>query len=1040
MNYRKELRRRYRKGEKGIAILFALGILSVLVVTVMIFAQRAATDRKVAAALSMDSTAKMLAKSAISRGTIHMQKQQSFYSEFYSRPNKKDFVRDPGYDSRGDFDWLWKLDGYDFPFAVSLGGSTKENVRWQYIKTGRNADDPILGRIAYRAYAVNKMNINAIASHDYCLKVLDASGNPTAECKNHNHKLGVSAAELDYDASNSENGLDKYNMGLSGITRDNISGMNFTDTADLLAKMQGKLTESNRAQYRKYGIEHFFNVSNAASYHDVDAWFAGGSVGNEADNTKYFQRFNLRRTDWGTIAGKSGSGHGGEAVNIIAKDAAPLYDVDANNSVKGVENVSGANKDVKATDSGIPWLKNWNEADVVNAEAGSWSSNEDKKNQIIANLINYCAPESAPVVSDIAPASWNNTNIPKYTGNKRTWYLNEVKVALNVEPVVTETDVGGGHKEQQEDGSFKDVPDWWWLKGTITPELTLNVEAIKMYKNVIEGLADNEVTIYGDISFQYEYSEMTGGERGYSFDYSPKATPANNKKSDKICDTFTSYLNGSASVETKLETAEAVNSNTVSVGYATYKFVKDGTADGSSTIKLDPISIGQFATDVEEEANPQADGTYSSATYSKYFKIKNVKVNLKLKLGDYDYAVLPEFTVEEVAPFTSNLSRSILAPPDEATREALHFEVADARHNLLEGCWEQTSSVAGTPGGTLGTKNSNADSFWDEDGTRDFELANDPAWLGGEADRHLSTAYIRHAPMESLWELGAIHRAAPWQTINLKKPSTLPAFADSVASYNYGTTGGGAYTAGDYRILDQVTLQGETLKGMFGKIDLNSAVGKDVSVFALQSVFRNMKIYSSYDVDDAGTTATEIDASVFANFSAYGDNEKQRRMYNRSDIFGTTAGSGFWKIFTDVPEKTDAMQEQIIGRTLNLFKTGNTYEVATVVAIAQTIKDVGGTVYLDLNEDGLDSTTKSATYYRNLGFQRYDSTDTTKAIFGNLPSLPELTKNVGAKIDATVGKYDVGADQITGECVVIAHLVYKKEDSRWKVVQVKYEE
>ncbi len=1039
MNYRKELRRRYRKGEKGIAILFALGILSVLVVTVMIFAQRAATDRKVAAALSMDSTAKMLAKSAISRATIHMQKQQSFYSEFYSRPNKKDFVRDPGYDSRGDFDWLWKLDGYDFPFAVSLGGSTKENVRWQYIKTGKNADDPILGRIAYRAYAVNKMNINAIASHDYCLKVLDASGNPTAECKNHNHKLGVSAAELDYDASNSKNGLDKYNMGLSGITRDNISGMNFTDTADLLEQMKGKLTESNRAQYRKYGIEHFFNVSNAASYHDVDAWFAGGSVGNEADNTKYFQRFNLRRTDWGTIAGKSGSGKGGEAVNIIAKDAAPLYDVDANNSVKGVKEVSDGNKAVKATDSGIPWLKNWNEADVVNAEAGSWSSNEDKKNQIIANLINYCAPESAPVVSDIAPSAWDNTNIPKYTGNKRTWYLNEVKVALNVEPVVTETDVGGGHKEKQEDNSFKEITDWWWLKGTITPELTLNVEAIKMYKNVISGLADNEVTIYGDISFQYEYSKMTGGETGYDR-VDIKAISANNEISDKSCDTFTtSYLNGSASAETKLETAEAANPNTVSVGYAAYKFVKAGTADGSSTIKLDPISIGQIATIKEAEVTQQADGSYSSETYSNYFKIKNVKVNLKLKLGDYDYAVLPEFTVEEVAPFTSNLSRSILAPPDEATREALHFEVADARHNLLEGCWEQTSSVAGDPRGTLGKKNSNADSSWGEDGTRDFELAKDPAWLGVEAGKHLSTAYIRHAPMESLWELGAIHRAAPWQTINLKKPSTQPAFADSVVSYNYGTAGGGAYTAGDYRILDQVTLQGETLKGMFGKIDLNSAVGKDVSVFALQSVFRNMKIYSSYDVDDAGTDATEIDASVFANFSAYGDNEKQRRMYNRSDIFGTTAGSGFWKIFTDAPVKTDAMQEQIIGRTLNLFKTGNTYEVATVVAIAQTIKDVGGgKVYLNLNEDG-----KEKTYYSNLGLWAYNANANVSAIFGSLPSVPAPSNNpddVTELSNVAIGEYDLGADQITGECVVIAHLVYDKEDSRWKVVQVKYEE
>lgn len=43
--------------------------------------------------------------------------------------------------------------------------------------------------------------------------------------------------------------------------------------------------------------------------------------------------------------------------------------------------------------------------------------------------------------------------------------------------------------------------------------------------------------------------------------------------------------------------------------------------------------------------------------------------------------------------------------------------------------------------------------------------SNGPAWTDS---KHLSTAYIRNAPMQSLWELGVIHRGAAWQTLNLK--------------------------------------------------------------------------------------------------------------------------------------------------------------------------------------------------------------------------------------------------------------------------------
>lgn len=56
----------------------------------------------------------------------------------------------------------------------------------------------------------------------------------------------------------------------------------------------------------------------------------------------------------------------------------------------------------------------------------------------------------------------------------------------------------------------------------------------------------------------------------------------------------------------------------------------------------------------------------------------------------------------------------------------------------------------------------------------DVEVCEDVIWQSDDADGHLSTAYIRHAdegavPVKSLWEIGAIHRASKWQTLNLTR-------------------------------------------------------------------------------------------------------------------------------------------------------------------------------------------------------------------------------------------------------------------------------
>ena len=93
----------------------------------------------------------------------------------------------------------------------------------------------------------------------------------------------------------------------------------------------------------------------------------------------------------------------------------------------------------------------------------------------------------------------------------------------------------------------------------------------------------------------------------------------------------------------------------------------------------------------------------------------------------------------------------------------------------------------------------------------DKETAHDPAWLGDAAGQHVSTAYIRNAPMVSPWEIGLIHRGREWQTLKLTRAGGFGATADLTirledikSEYADWTAVGTSYPNGDGAILEYV--------------------------------------------------------------------------------------------------------------------------------------------------------------------------------------------------------------------------------------------
>ena len=99
----------------------------------------------------------------------------------------------------------------------------------------------------------------------------------------------------------------------------------------------------------------------------------------------------------------------------------------------------------------------------------------------------------------------------------------------------------------------------------------------------------------------------------------------------------------------------------------------------------------------------------------------------------------------------------------------------------------------------------------------DIEQKTDPD-TGNVEPWTVSTAYIRNAPMESLWEIGAIHRGGgPWQTLNIHTMSD-----DPLKTIEYISKAGidTSYDDGDAHILSQLKLTSDS--EVEGRINVNT--------------------------------------------------------------------------------------------------------------------------------------------------------------------------------------------------------------------------
>ena len=256
----------------------------------------------------------------------------------------------------------------------------------------------------------------------------------------------------------------------------------------------------------------------------------------------------------------------------------------------------------------------------------------------------------------------------------------------------------------------------------------------------------------------------------------------------------------------------------------------------------------------------------------------------------------------------------------------------------------------------------------------DKETATDPAWLGAGKDEHVSTAYIRNAPMVSPWEIGLVHRGRAWQTLNLKAAG---GFGDSAAkvdfedidsSYADWTAAGTTYQNGDGAILEFVKT-GIACRCM-GKIPLTllrtkvinsgndewngiaAAYNKDIIRMLFSGIRRNQTMKQFYEetkfnaASKQGGTEISADDTVVDGFveavdTLYGTDGKDFQL--RTQFINTDYGKSAYT-FGLAGIDNDAQQEEIIGKTINLLTVNEVTppNVFRMIVVAQSIKDVGG--------------------------------------------------------------------------------------------------
>lgn len=1080
------LRKAVHKNESGVALLFALGILSLLLVLGLAFASNALLAQKVASNNSNRSQAKLLAQSAISRiatAIMYYQFQAANwspaiipvdYSDIYSYgKDKNNKVFADGLFSKDDS----LLTPPSSASTEQLTTETFQKPKWAFIfdKPESEADRKIVGRIAYQqvpgSNGASKITMDSVLRGVYKQKSHATSS--TSGTENHEpweYRWGKTISELNFNTSTPLNNWDSYKPAEATLTETTFSSL--------------------PAFFTAYATEYFSDANADLKKAFFERWFTGGTepvepefyryetVANDATTEyKLYHRFNLGDID------KCNLGED-QWYDRFRNDTGVTL---SKNSTAILDKLAGSSAEFKLTaeltpaDTGIPFLK------LIANEPETFSTLEARRKQIAANLNDYCDPDSIPT-SDFPATNWSvdeDKKEPTFTGNERTPYIYELGYKLEI--------------YHQADGATKtkgfevDVTN---KKLGFQLALFPAVKLAQIYENVPDDFQKfifknsvKEISLKGKIieatynGIKYKYRNAEGNEVEASSPasgmievankeiiFEPKwnITPSTgelllNKPNDDADNniSFDLPLNGYPFGEAKdSNNWHGEKYQTGVTGLFDEEILKQVV---KSTTLHDPTTIVSGPTSVEITKVNVLEVTVKRGALLLQGQLKDTSSPFGV---DFVKAPTKEENSLKFNPTGSALS---LSEAEAFTFLLGGIQGMDPRQNLNEDDWYISArATAGTSKWDavmdvtlgppiIGKANVSPDPALDppfDPGMatdtskydQEKKVANNgPAW--GDGTNHLSTAYIRNAPMQSLWELGVIHRGAAWQTLNLKaagapKDPSSPATATSISPADmkqnlaWSNAEGTSYSSGDGGILEQVKLTENAY--CYGKIDINMLCSDKTSINKGyqskyddemgQVLFNNIRY--GQEISKFETETTTGSALSFSSISPLSQvvtamtSSDKRPFASRTQFLDwTTGGNSLANAFgaATLTSASDAQLEEIVGKTINLLKAEpSASNVIQFIVVAQTIRDLSGTVARVRPDDAAVVTRNCA--YGQFDVARYidkDGSKITSDASGNIsndgsdPSTPDSTQSPDDFIYF---------DEITGEVKMLVTL------------------
>lgn len=1041
---------RRKRRERGIALIFTLGILGLLTVLALGFASTAMLNSKISGNISHQQKARYIARLGAERALYAL-------TQCPDIPISNIFSKSAVGIDKESCDGIWKLNtklnGIPI-YEITEDYNVDSDVSWEYIRdpqsaTNGSGKNDIIGRYAYVVVEETGKLDPSVHLKDVA-SLSRQGGKNIADELSFKVPFGTGFFPNTSDSSYSQNdtklanlfkGAGQFQTKFSRrlFNLGNLLEYKVTDSDDKLTtaiKQLGFTTSQEQAKLKRAlksilgsrlePYQECYTLSSTSTSTESD----GSTTTKTTTNT--YPRFSLNCSDWDSLT--------------------PEALVNPYNLSKG---------------NAIAWLANWTHSrgKQTGDDEKEWTPDRMAK-QIAANIIQYLRPMTNEIKTISDSEDWEKA-LPTYAGVGRHPMLNEIGVKLNIKADAGEQPVGT-------DETMTTYEPKYTIAANIGAEL-IDIFGLSSYK-------DAEVSFYGKLSFEYTVPKYN--ESVFTCEEADNVTY-------NIGESDTTKFNQTVSLEDWVQGYSGVWTN----------------ASGSDLITA-TISIDSFVAPKDEADQVLANmkvrkiRLHIDTVILKYNNVSRdcARISKTDKAGSYtdlvDYRNGPrESESSEKRKDYYEFSEQVTEYSFQAAWQAVDPRV---NHYPIDWTLKLSEPTEAEYPGTMGEKNT-FDGYVDDTTTYsapnavtegDKEAVSDPAWT---SSGHLASAYIRHAPMESLWELGCISRAEPWKTLNLKKSRV---FASGE------TQGGGKYAKGDANMLDQVTLTDK--KSRFGLINLNTDEHFVLETLFYQIPFHTELHQAGIGADDKsilGATGTSSIYPVYPKKDTSNHKEesclaclimersKILRFEKRSDLLMdetevdalTTIDSGKKTALKEIVTKlrtalfsipktgesassgeetssntTDAEEEQLVGKIMNLV-AAEPYETVYIIAVGQSIRDIGSsdkngiTIFKNWAGSGKadktykdNAVTKGNDAYKAYRRAGYIRPSTLKEIEDG-DSSPKVLNGAPNQLEDEItgvkkGQYDLGADKISAESKIVMTLCFDPWTKKWKIKRFEYVE